>query len=318
VVTRPERGVRRGKRGSATQSPVRVWAQQHSLPLMDPPSINDQLAIEQLNSLNADLMVVCDYGQILSSQALATTRLGGINLHGSLLPAYRGASPVQSSLLAGDRRTGVSVIHMTPRLDGGPILASAELEIRDDETAGDLEQRLSELGVQPTLDAIRTLDTANEGNALGIPQDASKISRAPRLKKDDGRIDWSQTCRMVDCHVRGMQPWPIAFIDIDTGDGKPTQRVQILGVSTLVLGPSKIFREDQTVQALIESTPTGHVVTDWQQSGKKSRLLVRCADGVMEIIRVRPQGKREMTAEEYMRGRPIPPGTNLNQNNKAS
>ena len=126
-------------------------------------------------------MVVCDYGQILKPSVTRSDRLGGINLHGSLLPAYRGAAPVQRALLSGDTVTGVSVIHMTPRLDGGPIITTRETEIRDDETAGKLEERLSEIGVAATLEAIEKLVAWDGESEMGVSQDASRVSQKHRV-----------------------------------------------------------------------------------------------------------------------------------------
>ena len=216
VVTRPTPPVK--SRGGPPPSPVRDWAVEHELPLWDPPSINDEPAIARLNEAQADLMVVCDYGQILKPDALAATRWGGINLHGSLLPAYRGAAPVQRALLSGDAETGVSVIHMTPRLDGGPIVTSATTEISSTETAGELEERLSMIGVDATMRAIGQLkDVLTEHKRgtpiplIGEPQDRSKISKAPRLSKAEAEIDWYKSASQIDCLVRGMQPWPVAF-----------------------------------------------------------------------------------------------------------
>src|SRR5206468_11351590 len=137
----------------------------------------------------ADLFVVCDYGQILSRDALALARLGGINLHGSLLPKYRGAAPIQWAIFLGETETGVSVIHMTPRLDAGPVLVQRRLAIQPDETAGRLELRLAALGPETVLEAIGRLAA---GDTSGIPQDPAKATKAPRLKKSDGLIDWSR------------------------------------------------------------------------------------------------------------------------------
>ena len=175
-------------------------------------------------------MVVCDYGQILKPAALESAPLGGINLHGSLLPKYRGAAPVQWAMLSGDEETGVSVIHMTPRLDGGPILTTRRTRIRDSETAGELEARLAVLGVEATLEGVDLLTRWDGQSLIGTPQAASQVTKAPRLQKSDAAIDWGKTAREIDCHVRGMQPWPIAFTYFPTGTGKPPLRLAITEV----------------------------------------------------------------------------------------
>lgn len=289
VITRPE--VISKSRKPAPPSPVRSWALAHNLPIEDPASINTSDVIDRLQALQADLFVVCDYGQILSAAALETAALGGINLHGSLLPAYRGAAPVQWALWSGDPQTGVSVIHMTPRLDGGPVIASATTEIQATETAGDLEQRLSQLGVATTLDAIATLRHWDGQSPIGTPQDKALISKAPRLAKADGRIDWSKTIQEVDCHVRAMQPWPDAFTLVDTGAKQPLR---------LVI--RELVRSSQPRPA---DAANGQVLTE------EGRLYVVVADGCVEIKRLVPAGKREMPAEDFIRGNPLPAGVIL-------
>ena len=260
-----------------------------------PPSINSTEAIESLAKLSPDLLVVCDYGQILSDAALSTAKLGGINLHGSLLPKYRGAAPVQRALLAGDPLTGVSVIHMTPKLDGGPILATAELSIAPEETSGELEERLSDLGVEPTLSAISKLEDWDGTRALGCDQDPQSVTRAPRLSKKEALIDWTRSNVQLDCFIRGMLPWPIAYTFLPTGDPKPPLRVAIK--KARVIHSGSIEKETYPVQisgADGNITPGSLLRTD--------RMLIQTGEGVLELLQVQPAGKREMTGEEFMRG----------------
>lgn len=290
VVTRPAREVK--SRKGPPPSPVREFAAKHGFDLFDPPSINSSDAISRVAAAKPDLLVVCDFGQILSSDALAVAPLGGINLHGSLLPAYRGAAPVQWALLSGDPVTGISVIHMTPRLDGGPILAKAEAAIRDDETSGELEHRLSLLGVEPTLASVAMLGDWDGQSVIGQPQDVTRVSRAPRLDKASGKIDWSKSMRMIDCHVRGMQPWPGAYTDLAVpGSDKPPLRLAIR-VVTPVGGDTK------------SDGKPGTVVSD-------KELLVACADGLIRIDRLQVAGRSEVSAEEFLRGHRLPIGTVL-------
>ncbi len=281
VVTRPQAAVK--TRGEAPSSPVRDWAVTYGYPIIDPPSINDADAIEKLASQRADLLVVCDYGQILKPAALESTPLGGINLHGSLLPKYRGAAPVQWAVLSGDEVAGISVIHMTPRLDGGPILATRETAIGDDETSGELELRLSLLGIDATLESINLLAQWDRSSTIGQSQDTSLVSRAPRLQKTDGEIDWSRTNREIDCQVRGMLPWPIAFTHIQVAAGKPPLRVAIKRVASVDLPR--------------EAYPTGSIVAG-------EDIVIATADGLLRLELVQPAGKREMTGNEFRRGYP--------------
>jgi methionyl-tRNA formyltransferase len=285
VVTRPVREVK--SRKGPPPSPVREFAAARRFDVYDPPSINTPDAIEQLRSFAADLLVVCDFGQILSNDALATARLGGINLHGSLLPAYRGAAPVQWAVLSGDAVTGVSVIHMTPRLDGGPILASAQTEIGR-ETSGELEHRLSRLGIEPTLRSVDELAAWDGVSPIGQPQDASKVSRAPRLDKAAGRIDWSKSARQIDCHVRGMQPWPGAFTDLNWSD-RPAVRIAVKAVTAI---------EDGAVNGGKAAEP-GTLIDE-------SELRITTGDGLIRIDRLQVAGRAEVSAEEFLRGHRLP------------
>ena len=285
AVTKPEPAVR--SRKGPPPAPVRQWALTHELPLRDPISINDPESIENLSSAQADLMVVCDYGQILKPAALATTRLGGINLHGSLLPQYRGAAPVQRALLSGDSVTGVSVIHMTPQLDGGPMLGTRSTEILDDETSGQLEERLAKLGVQLVLESIEKLAQWDGKSRLGELQDASLATKAPRLNKQEAEIDWSLTCREIDCHVRGMQPWPVAFTHLKVRENKPPLRLSITRVTQV-------------------EADTGGLVPGQLVGGPT--LIVKTADGAIQIDRLRPAGKKEMSGEDFLRGHQLQRG----------
>lgn len=297
VIVRPSPPVK--SRGGPPPRPVYDWAQKVGLPVWEPSSINDEDSVARLVEMQADLMVVCDYGQILKPGALAATRWGGINLHGSLLPAYRGAAPVQRALLSGDAETGVSVIHMTPRLDGGPIVATAKTAILSTETSGELEERLSDLGVQATLSAIGTLAAQlgdhEWGDALpliGEAQDATLVSKAPRLSKAEAEIDWNRSATEIDCLVRGMQPWPVAFTFVPTNPNKPPVRVAIRKVT---VDSSATVSEDQ-VGCLLETE-------------SKHEVAVGCGQGRLVIERLQPAGKKEMDASEFVRGHRLAPGS---------
>ncbi len=285
VVTKPEPPVK--SRKGPPPAPVREWATQHELTIHDPATINDPEIMAVLSPLAADLLVVCDYGHILKPDALAIGRIGGINLHGSLLPAYRGAAPVQRALLSGDAETGVSVIHMTPKLDGGPIIGACSTPIRDDETAGELEERLSALGISLVMESLKRLATWDGNTMLGELQNPEAVTKAPRLNKQEAEIDWDRENRLISCHVRGMQPWPIAFGQLPVREGKPPLRVAILKVTSL----------DENDQELSPGQITG---------GKD--LVVRTRDGLLRIETLRPAGKRDMTGEEFLRGYGLPRG----------
>lgn len=298
VVTRPER-IAKSRKGPPP-APVRQFAAQHGLPLFDPPSANADDVVQRLSDCHADLLVVCDYGQILSSPALGTTRLGGINLHGSLLPRYRGAAPVQWAVLSGDVISGVSVIHMTPRLDGGPILATAQTEIQPQETAGQLEHRLSQLGVQPTLDSVQQLIDWDGQSVLGQPQDPSLVTRAPRLDKSQGQIDWSQSATQIDCHVRGMQPWPGAFTDLAINGTAPL-RIAIRGVTVWDSEVSDGLAAHGAAEPSESHLPGTLLVG--------AELLVATGRGMLRIDRLQVAGRSEVDGAAFLRGTRVPTGS---------
>ena len=279
VVTRPPRGRRR-----EPPAPMAAAAEDLGLPLWQPDSVNLPESTERLRGYGADLLVVCDYGEILKPAALETTRYGGINLHGSLLPKYRGAAPVQWAVLNGDETTGATIIQMTPGLDAGPTVVSVETRIDPDETAGELEARLSELGATITLHAI---DDIEAGVTDPEPQDKSLATKAPRLKKEDGLIDWRRSADELKNHVRGMNPWPRAYTHLPQVGGEPLRLV----VDRVALAEG--------------SGEPGEVL----ESDK--RLVVAAGSGALELLEVQPAGKRRMPAADWLRGATLEAGVGL-------
>ncbi len=284
VVTRPTRPARGRKqpppnpmRDAAEFAGVEVWA---------PESINAPESVERLQALEADLMVVCDYGQILSREALATAPLGGINLHGSLLPKYRGAAPVQWAVMNGETTTGITVIHMTPRLDGGPLLVQLETPIEPHETAATLEPRLAQLGAPAVLQAIDMLVDWDGESVLGDLQDPEQVTKAPRLTKKHGAIDWTRSAtEIVNIH-RGVQPWPGSFTVWDRGQ-QPLR---------LIVSDMQVYQTDQLGEP-------GEVIVSEGET-----LVVACGQGSIQLLKVQPAGKRLMSAEEFLRGYQLAPG----------
>ncbi len=305
VVTRP---LVNPKAKKPPTRPVFEWASKLGLEIFEPASINAPEAITRLATCQADLFFVCDYGQILSNDCLSASRLGGINLHGSLLPRHRGAAPVQWTLLSGDSEAGVTVIHMTPRLDAGPALAIERTEIRPDETAKELEPRLAKLGVAATQQAIAMLSRWDGTSEIGQIQDKSLVTKAPRFSKDDGHLDFSQPAAQLVRRVRACQPWPGTFAELHWTDGK-CLRVQVKAARST----------DQALDQLADAQPGGAVAVDSLaliQSGGVDRMLdwstpwhkliaVATPDGTFFISRIQPAGKREMNVEEFLRGHPL-------------
>jgi methionyl-tRNA formyltransferase len=286
VVSRPPQGRR------PEASPLQRAAEELHLPIWSPETVNHPDAQARLKSLAADLLVVCDYGEILRPETLAVTPLGGINLHGSLLPKFRGAAPVQWAILSGEAETGNSVIQMTPGLDAGPCLAQQRTPIDPDEDAGQLEARLAAMGAELVLRVIGELEAQA---ARPIEQDKRLASKAPRLTKEHGAIDWSRSAREIKNQVRALRPWPRAYTFWHRADADP-----------LRLNIDRV--------AIVSSIPTARAASVAVDSGDlrgpipgtvldpNSHLLIATGDDPLEILELQPAGKRSMTAADFLRG----------------
>jgi methionyl-tRNA formyltransferase len=282
LVTAPVRT--RGDRTPAV-NPMRQVAEGRGLPVLDPEPVNSPDAQAALAALAADLLVVCDYGQILAPETLATARRGGINLHASLLPKYRGAAPINWALYHGEAETGVSVIHITPRVDAGPVIAQQRTAIGSDETAVEIEARLAQIGAEAIC---RTIDALESGPVEAIPQDPALASRAPRLKKSDGLVDWTRPAAAIKNQVRALEPWPKSTTYWHRPDGPPLR---------LILGPVDV------VEAPPPGASPGTVL-----EAEKARLVVAADQGAVLLRAVQPAGKRLLSAGEFLNGHHVRPG----------
>ncbi len=296
-----------GKRRKTSENPTRDAGEAHGLPILDPQSANDSDFVQQLVEMKADLFVVCDYGQILSRDCLAAAKLGGINLHGSLLPKYRGAAPINWAFYNGDPVTGITIIHMTPKLDGGPCLAKAETEIEATETAESIEPRLAQLGVEPVHQAIAMLQAWDGESVIGELQDKSRATKAPRLKKADGLIVWSRTATQIVNHIRAFQPWPGTFSNWESENLKQPMRLIIHQVSVFdwpdleeAENPEKADNNPETTSDFdAEKYEPGQVVLV-----NKNHLVVQTGEGLLSIEQIQPAGKKPMRVQDFLRGKP--------------
>jgi methionyl-tRNA formyltransferase len=282
LVTRPRR--KASGRRKLPDSPLRAIADEHGTPTIDPEDINAAVSIAELARSGADLFIVADYGQILSDDALAAARLGGINIHGSLLPKYRGAAPVNWAIYHGDHQTGVTVIQMTRGLDAGPSLAQQSVVIGDDETADMLEPRLAELGATLTLEVVEAIAA---DRVRATPQDMSLVTKAPRLTKSDGAIDWTRTATQIRNQIRAFEPWPKTFTYWRRSDGAPVR---------LISGAIEVvdIAEDNAPKDVAEP---GHVI-----EAADDRLVIATGEGGARLLTVQPAGKRMLPAKEFLRG----------------
>jgi methionyl-tRNA formyltransferase len=277
-------------------NPLKELAIERGMSVVQPEKANTPEAIESLAALAPDLCVVAAYGQILSAALLAVPRLGAINVHASILPKYRGPAPIQTAILEGETETGVTIFQIEPKLDAGPMLAIGRTPIGARETAGDLESRLALLGAELTL---RVVDQLANGTAQPIVQDSTQASRAPRLKKENGRIDWNRSPRQIGCQVRAFQPWPLAYSTLVMREQKEgaTGSGRALRVIVLEVAPTGSQAPSGS------SDPPGTVL-----AGENKQLVVQAAGGALEIRRLQPEGKRAMTAGEFLAGYPVRTG----------
>jgi len=278
VVTQPDREKGRGRK--VVPSPVKEFALQHKISVFQPKKVKDENFYENLKALQPDLIVVVAYGQILPKSILDIPRYGAVNVHASLLPKYRGASPIAWAILKGEKRTGVTTIKMDEGMDTGDILLQKEIILGERETFESLHDRLALLGEEVLME---TLERMKKGDLTPIPQDHSEATFAPPFKKEDGRIDWKKEAREIDCQIRALNPWPGTFTEWNG---------RLL----------KIFSGE--VRQGISKGEAGRVV--WVGA---DFIEVETGNGSLLIKEVQLEGKRRMSVKEFLSGHSIPVGT---------
>ncbi len=286
LVTQPDRP--QGRKQELIPSRITLSALARNVPVLQPESVNAPEALEAIRQLGPDLLVTAAYGQILSADLLAIARLGGINLHGSILPANRGAAPVARAIQNGETETGVTVIRMTPQIDAGGMIAIARTDIGPDETSGEVEERLARLGAPLVVEAVARLAA---GPVSILPQDRAKVTKAPKLRKEDGVIDWSRPAKAIHDLVRAMQPWPVASTTWNARG--PNQK-----------GPVRLIVHATAIGAG-QGTP-GEVL-----EARDDRLIVAAGDGAVALKIVQIAGKKPQSATEFLRGRRVEPGDRM-------
>jgi methionyl-tRNA formyltransferase len=302
LFTQPDRPTGK-ERGSTRQAKlgVKELAHERGVPVSQPESINTPEGFADLRALQPDVLVVAAYGQILSNDVLASATHGGINVHASLLPKYRGAAPINWAIYHGETRTGVTIIRMSTSLDAGDILAQEAVDILPDETAGELEVRLGPLGAKLAMGVVERIATGEP--VSGVKQDKSQVTRAPKLTKEHGLIGWTRTAVDVCNHVRAMQPWPTAYTFLHRPGQAP---LRLIVLKTIRAG--SVSDGDSTVAHASGSYESGQVRSDPTQK----HLYVRCGDGAwIEIVELQPAGKRRMAGAEFLRGNALPPGARM-------
>lgn len=280
LVTQPDR--KRGRNLLVSPPPTKVLALTKNIPVFQPLNASDAASIERLKKLDVDLFVVVSFGQILKNEALSVPRLYSINLHGSLLPRYRGAAPTNWAILKGERSSGVTVIKMNERMDEGDMILKKEVAIDGEETNITLTEKLSETGARAVLDAI---DLIEDGKVSFTKQDDAKASYAPKLKKEDGLIRWSDRAEEIHNKVRGLIPWPGAYTHYDG---------RII----------KILRtEISDCSALREAQP-GEIIDMIDGKG----IIVCTGSRPIVVTHVQLEGKKAMDAGSFVRGHKMAEG----------
>lgn len=280
VITQPDRP--RGRGRHVTLAPVKAVALAARVPVLQPERLSRESFEAPFAALGADIGVVAAYGKILPDWLLAAPRLGFVNLHASLLPRFRGASPIHRAVMAGEVETGVTIMRVVMALDAGAVLATQRVPIGPDDTAEDVARVLA---VQGAALLVATLDRLDRGPVDEVPQDGALATYAPRLTKAEGIVDWSRPAREVHDQIRGLAPWPRAHTFLD--------------------GTRVIIHRSRLSQRETSGHPAGSVVAASTADG----LVVACGDGrAVEIAEIQLEGRRVMQARELLASRHVAPG----------
>ncbi len=275
VVTQPDRP--RGRHLHSTFSPVKEIAVSAGLTVVQPEKISTPENVELIKSYHPDLFIVVAYGEIIKKSLLEIPRIGPYNIHASLLPKYRGAAPIQRCLMGGEKKTGINIIEMTPQMDAGDIVASAEIEIGHEMTFGELEAALCDLACSLTK---KFLHQISEGTLIRNPQDPSLVTFAPKLQADDERIDWNKPAEILHNLIRALSPRPGAWCPIFLG--KEEKRLKI---------------KRACVCAGSQELPPGTVIA-WGKQG----CIVACKEGALQLLEVQLEGKKALPVAEFIKG----------------
>jgi methionyl-tRNA formyltransferase len=275
VVTQPDKPV--GRTQQIESPPIKKAVTNNTpggralpLPILQPAKIKDPQAIEQVRALVPDVIVVMAYGQILSRDVLEIPEIACLNLHASLLPRWRGAAPIQAAIAAGDRETGITVMYMDQGLDTGDILLQHKLDVLPTDTGGSLHERLAQIAPEALLESLRMLE---RNSAPQIPQDNAHATSAPKLKREHGRIDWSELAEAIERKIRAFNPWPGAFMEI----GGRNLKIFSASVVDLSGEPGEILKSE-------------------------NELVIAAGKGALLLGEVQLEGKRKMSAAEFLRG----------------
>ena len=275
VFSQPDKPV--GRKQIIMPTATKALAMEHGIPVYQPAKLRDGEALKIMQELKPDLTVVAAYGKILPKDILDVPKLGNVNVHGSLLPKYRGSAPIQWSVINGDKVTGITTMYMAEGMDTGDMIMKFELPIGEDETTGELFDRMAELGAESIE---KTLELFDKGEVVGEPQNEEEATYAPMLKKEMGEIDFEKSAEEIHNLVRGLNPWPTAYTFLD---GKSVKIHEAKAAEGFSGNPGELLDE--------------------------KRFIVGCKNGAVELITVQPEGKNKMSGADFIRGRRLVKGT---------
>jgi len=278
VVTRPDQP--RGRGQKPQQSEVAAIAEKYRLATLKPSKIRTPEFLAQIKAYEPDLLVVAAYGRILPNDLLAASRIMPINVHASLLPRHRGASPIEGTILSGDRETGVTIMRVVEKMDAGAMIHRRAIPIADDETTGSLKRKLAELGADALLEALEMFQT---GSVVETPQDESLATYTKIISKADATIDWSKPAAEIERTIRAYDPWPVART--------------ALGGSDLMIYRARVVESDDGAPGSIVSIG--------------ANPIVRCGADGLELLEVQSPGRKRMRAGDWARGRRLAAGDRL-------
>jgi methionyl-tRNA formyltransferase len=341
VVSQPDRPRGRGQKPGI--APVKELALRAGLPVLQPERLKDPAFLEAFAALGADIGVVAAYGRIIPEVVINTPRLGLINVHGSLLPRYRGAAPIQRAVMAGDAETGITIMRIVKELDAGAMFAKAVRPIPLEATSGDMERELADVGAHLLVEVV---DAIAAGTAQEEEQDAAQATYAPKITRDESAIDWTRSASAIHNQVRGLNPWPRASTRLDgarlivirtwpedarvsagtevpaprsTQAGSTGQAPHPPGLGSGLQAPdsgaatdvapglqSRRLAASQEMPGRWTLEPGAEPGTVIDATGEAIRVAT--GDGVIRVLALQPEGKRAMTAREFLAGRPIPAG----------
>lgn len=279
VYTQPDKP--KGRSGALIASPVKEFAINHDIPVYQPDRIRKPEYVEELKSIPADVFVVAAFGQILSEEILNIPKFGCINVHGSLLPKYRGAAPIQRAIADGETVTGVSIMAMDKGIDTGDVYSMVSFPIMDDDDEKSIYEKMALYGSKELIEVLKKVETST---AVAKPQDNSMATYAPMLKKEEGLINFNATMREIDCKVRGFREWPTAYTYCNK------KMIKVISV---------------------KPCPGEHECVPGTLTVLKKNIYVSCKDGLLELIEVLPEGKKKMSGMDFARGFHLATGDSL-------